>query len=65
MAAALGAEPIPASFEYKPRLMPSMITEPAKPPKIDSKSKADSNSTAKAAGSQVILLIVVHRAMAI
>ena len=35
VAAAFGAEPMPASLEYKPRLMPSMTTEPAKPPKID------------------------------
>ena len=39
-AAALGAEPTPASFEYKPRLIPSMTAEPAKPEKIALKSKA-------------------------
>ena len=32
---------------------------------IESKSKADSNNTAKAAGSQAMLLIVVHKAIAI
>ena len=31
MAAAFGAEPIPASLEYRPRLMPHMMQEPVKP----------------------------------
>ena len=39
-AAALGAEPTPASLEYSPRLMPSISAEPAKPPKMARKSKA-------------------------
>ena len=34
-------EPIPASLENRPRLMPSMTTEPAKPPAMDWKLKAD------------------------
>ena len=40
VAAAFGAEPTPASFEYRPRLMPYIIAEPAKPEKIALKSKA-------------------------
>ena len=40
VAAALGAEPIPASLEYRPRLMPCIMQEPVKPPKIAGKSKA-------------------------
>ena len=39
-AAAFGAEPMPASLEYRPRLMPHMMQEPAKPPKMALKSKA-------------------------
>ena len=31
VAAAFGAEPMPASLEYRPRLMPHMMHEPAKP----------------------------------
>ena len=64
VAAALGAEPMPASLEYRPRLMPSMTTEPAKPPKMDWKSKALSNIRPNTAGSQVMLAMVVHSAMA-
>ena len=31
VAAAFGAEPMPASLEYRPRLMPHMMHEPVKP----------------------------------
>ena len=33
-AEAFGADPIPASFEYKPLLIPCIIAEPANAPKI-------------------------------
>ena len=33
-AAALGAEPTPASLEKRPRLMPYIMAEPVKPPKM-------------------------------
>lgn len=39
-AEAFGAEPTPASFEYKPLLIPYTIHEPATPPRIDWKSNA-------------------------
>ena len=39
-AAALGAEPTPASLEKRPRLMPCIMAEPVKPAKIAWKSKA-------------------------
>ena len=44
--------------------MPSMTTEPAKPPKMDWKSKALWNIRPNTAGSQVMLAMVVHSAMA-
>ena len=40
LAAALGAEPTPASLEKRPLLMPCMMQEPVKPPKMARKSKA-------------------------
>ena len=39
-AAAFGAEPTPASLEYRPLLIPCIMAEPANPPKIALKSKA-------------------------
>ena len=39
-AAALGAEPTPASLENRPRLMPCIRAEPVKPAKMAWKSKA-------------------------
>ena len=65
VAAALGAEPIPASFENKPRLIPSITTEPAKPPAMDWKSNAEANMVANTVGNQVILVTVVQIASAI
>ena len=40
VAAAFGAEPIPASFEYRPRFTPYMMQLPEKPPITDWKSNA-------------------------
>ena len=40
VAAALGAEPIPASLENKPRLTPCMIVAPSPPPTTCSIPKA-------------------------
>ena len=48
-----GREPIPASLENRPRLMPRTTTEPAKPPKIDWKSKADSPMSGEHGGQLV------------
>ena len=62
LAAALGAEPTPASLENRPRLMPSMTTEPAKPPAIDWKLKADWKMVPNTAGSSPMLVTVVHTA---
>ena len=64
VAAAFGAEPMPASLEYRPRLMPSMTTEPANPPKMACTSKAEANTIANTPGSSVMLERVVHTAMA-
>ena len=64
VAAAFGAEPMPASLEYRPRLMPSMTTEPANPPKMESMSNALWNMRPNTAGSHVMLASVVHNAMA-
>ena len=50
VAAALGAEPMPASLENRPRLMPSMTTDPANPPKMDWKSKAEAKMRPNTAG---------------
>ena len=44
--------------------MPSITTEPAKPPKMDWKSNALSNIRPNTAGSHVMLEMVVHSAMA-
>ena len=63
VAAAFGAEPMPASLENRPRLMPSMTTEPAKPPAMDWKLKADWKMVANTAGSSPMLVIVVHSAI--
>ena len=63
VAAAFGAEPMPASLENRPRLMPSITTEPAKPPAMDWKLKADSKMVANTAGSSPMLVIVVHSAI--
>ena len=59
VAAALGAEPIPASLENRPRLMPSMTQDPANPPKIAWKSKAEAKMNAKTAPISPILLTTV------
>ena len=40
LAAAFGAEPTPASFEKSPLLIPFIMQEPVKPPKIARKSNA-------------------------
>ena len=50
-AAALGAEPMPASLENRPRLMPWTTIEPAKPPTTLLKLKASEKIMAKTAGS--------------
>ena len=44
-AAALGADPTPASLEYRPRLMPYIMAEPAKPPASVSKRKSKAPET--------------------
>ena len=56
VAAAFGAEPIPASLEYRPRLMPCIIAEPRKPPKIALKSKALLKMLAKTLGMLPMLM---------
>ena len=56
VAAALGAEPIPASFEYRPLLIPYIIHEPAKPPNIAWKSKALLNIEPNIEGTFVTLI---------
>ncbi len=50
-AAALGAEPMPASLENRPRLMPWTTIEPANPPTTLLKLKASEKIIAKTAGS--------------
>ena len=50
-AAALGAEPIPASLEYRPRLIPYIRQEPEKPPKMALKSKALAKMAPNMAGT--------------
>ena len=57
-ALALGAEPIPASLEKRPRLMPSTIQEPVKPPKIDLKLNASCMTIARTPGIFVILVMI-------
>ena len=64
VAAALGAEPMPASLEYRPRLMPSITTEPANPPKMAWKSNAEASTMPNTFGSSPMLAMVVHTAMA-
>ena len=61
-AAALGAEPTPASLEYRPRLMPNITQEPAKPEKIAWKSKAWLKILPTTAGSWSILIKVSTKA---
>ena len=53
-AAALGALPQPASLEYRPRLMPYIMQEEAKPPKMAWKSKASWKMRPNTWGSRVM-----------
>ena len=64
VAAALGAEPIPASLEYRPRLMPCIMQEPAKPPKIAEKSKALTKMFLNTVGTRFRCISTTTRAMA-
>ena len=50
-AAAFGAEPMPASFENRPRLIPCTIIDPANPPTIDWKSNASAKMRPNTAGN--------------
>ena len=62
VAAAFGAEPMPASFENRPRLMPSMITEPANPPKMAWKSNAEAKITENTSGRSPMFMTVMAMA---
>ena len=50
-AAAFGAEPIPASLEYRPLRIPYIMADPANPAKIALKLNASSKICASTAGS--------------
>ena len=60
-AAALGAEPIPASLEYRPRLMPHMMHEPVNPPKMALKLNAEPKIMPKTRGRLEICVITTKR----
>ena len=65
-AAAFGAEPTPASLEYRPRLMPCMRADepkPAAPPKIALKSNAPAKMRRSTSGSMPALSTMTMSAM--
>ena len=62
-AAALGAEPMPASLEYRPRLKPYIRQEPIKPPKMALKLKASAKIMANMAGRLRMLMSMAATAM--
>ena len=64
VAAAFGAEPIPASLEYRPRLTPSIRQEPVKPPKIAEKLNASEKMLANTVGTKLRWVITTYSAIA-
>ena len=66
-AAAFGAEPCPASLEYRPRLMPlSMVCEirpPSRPPPAASKRKALPKIWPNTAGTALIFIAMTYTAI--
>ena len=61
-AAALGAEPTPASLENRPRLMPCITAEPVKPAKMAWKSKAPAKMRPNTWGSSPRFMTMTTRA---
>ena len=58
-AAAQGAEPLPASFEKRPRLAPFMMTAPMPPATAWRKPKASRKIRSRTAGRRPILRIMI------
>ena len=61
-AAALGVEPIPASFEKRPRLIPVIKATPMAAPVMESKLKALVTIMSRTRGTSVMFMQVTTKA---